>query len=74
MLQAVDERGHDARTGHAEGVPEGDRAALDVELVPADAEVLGRRQEPYLVAPLRGCRPRGFDSRGRLQFKAKMCS
>ena len=38
----VEERGHDAGPGLAEGVAEGDGAALDVELVPADAEVLGR--------------------------------
>ena len=37
------QRGHDAGAGHAERVAEGDRAAVHVELVPRDAEVLGRR-------------------------------
>src|ERR671916_803909 len=36
-LQAVDQRGHDAGAGGAEGVAERDGAAMDVELVVADA-------------------------------------
>src|SRR5690242_15257082 len=39
-LQAVDERGHDARPGHPERMAEGDRAAERVELVVGDAELL----------------------------------
>ena len=45
VLQAVDQRGHDAGAGHAERVTEGDGAAVDVELVHRDAEVLGRRDD-----------------------------
>ncbi len=37
------QRGHDAGAGHAERVAERDRAAVDVELLARDAEVLGRR-------------------------------
>src|SRR5579872_1726479 len=42
VLEPVEERRHDAGSGHAEGVAEGDGAAVDVELVPLDAEVAGR--------------------------------
>ena len=41
----MDQRAHDAGAGHAERVAEGDAAATGVELVPADAEVLGRRDD-----------------------------
>ena len=34
------QRGHDAGAGHAERVAEGDGAAVDVELVPRDAELV----------------------------------
>src|SRR5690606_29941514 len=44
-LEAVDERGGDPGAGHAERVADGDRAAVDVQLVVVDAEVLGRRQD-----------------------------
>ena len=37
VLEAVEQGGHDAGPGLAEGVAEGDGAAVDVELVPADA-------------------------------------
>ena len=46
VLEPVEQRGHDAGAGLAERVAEGDGAALDVELVPADAEVLGRGDRP----------------------------
>ena len=39
VLEAVDQCGHDAGAGHAERVTERDRAAVDVELLPRDAEV-----------------------------------
>ena len=42
VLEAVEQRGHDAGARLTEGVAERDGAAVDVELVPADAEVLGR--------------------------------
>src|SRR5207253_1359270 len=42
VLEAVEEGGHDAGAGHAERVTEGDGAAVDVELLPVDAEVPGR--------------------------------
>src|SRR5579863_6388793 len=42
VLEGVEEGGHDAGTGHAEGVAEGDGAALHVELLPGDAEMTGR--------------------------------
>ena len=45
VAQAVDQGGHDAGAGHAERVADGDGAAVDVELVPRDAEVLGRRDD-----------------------------
>ena len=51
VLEAVDQRGHDAGAGHAERVAEGDGAAVDVELVPVDAEVLGRRDAPGRRTP-----------------------
>ena len=38
-LQAVEQRAGDAGAGHAERVADGDRAAVDVELVEVDAEV-----------------------------------
>src|SRR5689334_13362455 len=41
VLQAVQEGGHDAGAGHAEGVSEGDGPAVDVELVVRDAEMAG---------------------------------
>src|SRR6266508_4180193 len=44
-LQAVDESGHDAGARHAERVAKGDAAAVHVELVPIDAEVLGGRND-----------------------------
>src|SRR5688500_14286324 len=45
-LEAMDQRRHDAGTGHAEGVAQGDAAAMHVELVlDVDAEVLRRRQD-----------------------------
>src|ERR1700732_3808127 len=40
VLERVEEGRHDAGAGLAERVAERDGAALDVELVPADAEVL----------------------------------
>src|SRR6202050_198698 len=45
VLERVEQGGHDAGAGLAERVAKGDGAALDVELVPADAEVLGRRDD-----------------------------
>src|SRR6476661_4582270 len=45
LLEAVDQGGHDAGTGHAERVTEGDRPTVDVELVVGDAEVTGRRDD-----------------------------
>ena len=39
----MDQRRHDPGAGLAERVAEGDRPAVDVELVPADTELLGRR-------------------------------
>ena len=42
-LQAVDERGHDARTCHAVWMAKGNRATIDVELLPRNAQVFGRR-------------------------------
>ena len=42
VLQAVEQRGHDAGAGHPERVAEGDRPAVDVELLLGDAEVPGR--------------------------------
>ena len=41
VLEAVEQRGHDAGAGHAERVAEGDGAAVDVQLVVADAELAG---------------------------------
>ena len=43
MLQAVDQRRHDASTRHAERMTERDRATVHVQLVHRDAEVLRRR-------------------------------
>ena len=43
VLHAVEQRGHDAGAGHAERVAERDRAAVHVQLVPRDSELLGRR-------------------------------
>src|SRR5579884_379532 len=43
VLEGVQEGGHDARPGHAEGVAEGDGTALHVELVPRDTQLLGAR-------------------------------
>src|SRR5438270_2556515 len=44
-LQVVDQRRHDAGAGHAEGVPEGDGAAVGIELVvDADAELVAHGQ------------------------------
>src|SRR6266700_7834236 len=42
-LEAVEQRGHDAGTGHSVGVPQGDRSAVDIELLPRDPQVPGRR-------------------------------
>ena len=39
VCEAVEQRGRDPGAGHAERVPEGDRAAVDVELVDVDAEL-----------------------------------
>jgi hypothetical protein len=50
-LEAVDQGGHDAGAGHAEGVAEGDRATVTLSLS-SDAEVLGRADD------LRRRRPR----------------
>ena len=44
-LEVVQQRAHDAGAGHAERVADGDRAALDVELVDLDAELVGARQD-----------------------------
>src|SRR5690606_14030517 len=44
-VQRVEHRRLQAGAGHAEGVAHGDGAAVDVELVPVDAEVLGRRHD-----------------------------
>src|SRR5262245_1565947 len=43
LVHAVEERGHDARAGHAERVAERDRAAVHVELPPGDVQLFGRR-------------------------------
>src|SRR3954470_8868115 len=42
-LQPVDQRAGDARAGHAERVADGDRAAVHVEPLDVDAELLVRR-------------------------------
>src|SRR3954470_22892517 len=42
--KAVDQRGGDARAGHAERMAHRDRAAVDVQLVDVDAEILRGRQ------------------------------
>jgi hypothetical protein len=42
LLQRVDQSRGDAGTGHAEGVPDRDRAAVDVQLLLVDA---GRRAD-----------------------------
>src|SRR4029077_3284960 len=42
-LEAIEERRHDAGAGHPERVPEGDRTAVHIQLVPIDAEVPGAR-------------------------------
>ena len=44
VLEAVEQGAHDARPGHAEGVAQSDRAAVGVELVVVDAQLVGRRQ------------------------------
>src|SRR5215216_3443646 len=44
-LQAVDERRHDARPGHPEGVAQGDRAAERVQLLVRDPELLLARDD-----------------------------
>src|SRR4051812_2048778 len=44
-LQTVDQRAGDARAGHAERVTDGDRAAVHVEPVDVDAELLVRRDD-----------------------------
>src|SRR5437588_3983353 len=41
--QTVEQGARDARSGHAERVTDGDRAAVDVELVDVDAELTVRR-------------------------------
>src|SRR5712692_8216186 len=38
-LEAVEQRGHDAGTGHSVGVPQGDRSAVDIELLPRDPQM-----------------------------------
>ena len=43
-MKAVDEGGHDACAGHAEGVTNGDRSAVDVELFLGDSEFVCRSQ------------------------------
>ncbi|MBI2705291.1 MAG: SDR family oxidoreductase [Actinobacteria bacterium] len=45
LLKPVDERGHDAGAGHAEGMTQRDRATVHVQLVPRDAELLRRRDD-----------------------------
>src|SRR5437764_1211726 len=47
VLQRVDERRRDPRTGHAEGVADGDGAAVDIELVAewVDADLARRRDD-----------------------------
>ena len=45
ILETVDQRRHDAGTGHAERVTQRNCAAVDVELLPRDLEVVGRRHD-----------------------------
>src|SRR6185437_12875948 len=44
-LQRVDQRAGDARAGHPEGVADGDRAAVHVQLVQVDPQVLVGRDD-----------------------------
>src|SRR5579864_6108934 len=42
-LEAVEQRGHDAGTRHAEWVAKSNRTTIDVEFIPRDVEIPGRR-------------------------------
>jgi hypothetical protein len=52
VFEGVEEGRHDASTSHTEGVTERNTATLDVQLVPANAEVFGRRGLLFLFGPL----------------------